>query len=118
MARWYASIDNDEIHLSVLVLGEIRKGIELVRQRDPRKAVALEHWLAAVREQFIGRIFPIDQAVADAWGRMNAPRPLSAIDGLLAATAKMNNLILATRNIADVKNTGARIVNPFDPQTW
>ena len=49
---------------------------------------------------------------------MNAPRPLSAIDGLLAATAKMNNLILATRNIADVKNTGARIVNPFDPQTW
>lgn len=61
---------------------------------------------------------PIDQVIADEWGRMNAPRTLSVIDGLLAATAKVHDLTLATRNIADVKDTGARVVNPFDPETW
>lgn len=69
-------------------------------------------------ERFSGRILPIDQVIADAWGQMNAARTLSVIDGLLAATAKVHDLTLATRNIADVKDVGARIVNPFDPQTW
>ena len=69
-------------------------------------------------ERFSGRILPIDQVIADEWGRMNATRTLSVIDGLLAATAKVHDLALATRNIADVKDTGARVVNPFDPQTW
>ena len=61
---------------------------------------------------------PINQVIADEWGRMNATRPLSVIDSLLAATAKVHDLTLATRNIADVKDTGARVVNPFDPETW
>ena len=56
--------------------------------------------------------------VADEWGRMNATRTVSVIDGLLAATAKVHDLTLATRNIVDVKDTGARVVNPFDPKTW
>jgi predicted nucleic acid-binding protein len=118
VARWYATIDDSELYLSVLVLGEIRKGIELVRPRDPAKATALEKWLFRACEAFEGRIYLIDQAVADEWGRMNAPVPVSTIDGMLAATAKVNELTLATRNIADVINTGARLVNPFDPTTW
>ncbi len=61
---------------------------------------------------------PVDQVIADEWGRMNATRTLSVIDSLLAATAKVHDLTLATRNIADVKDTGARVVNPFDPETW
>ena len=61
---------------------------------------------------------PIDQGIADEWGRMNATRTLPVIDGLLAATAKVHDLTLATRNIADVKETGARVVNPFDLETW
>jgi len=71
-----------------------------------------------VYERFSGRILPVDLVIADEWGRMNAARTLSVIDGLLAATAKVHDLTLATRNIADVKDVGARIVNPFDPQTW
>ncbi|MCY4390204.1 MAG: type II toxin-antitoxin system VapC family toxin [Desulfurellaceae bacterium] len=118
VTRWYAALTSDAIYLSVLVLGEIRKGIEQARPRDPDKALALEHWLQAVYERFSGRILPVDLVIADEWGRMNAARTLSVIDGLLAATAKVHDLTLATRNIADVKDVGARIVNPFDPQTW
>ena len=69
-------------------------------------------------ERFSGRILPVDQVIADEWGQMNATRTLSVIDSLLAATAKVHDLTLATRNIADVKDTGARVVNPFDPETW
>lgn len=113
VAHWWASIADDELFLSVLVLGEIRKGIELVRPRDPAKATALERWLNTVAAAFTGRILPVDQAIADEWGRMNAPHSLPTIDSLLAATAKVHDLTLATRNVVDVRNTGARIVNPF-----
>ena len=118
VARWYAAVDDEELYLSVLVLGEVRKGIELVRPRDLAKTTALEQWLQAVQSAFGERIYPVDQAVADEWGRMNAPVPVSVIDGLLAATAKVHGLTFATRNIADVRNTGAQLVNPFDPATW
>ena len=113
VARWYDSIDEADLHLSVLVLGEIRKGIELARRRDPAQAEALERWLAAVREAFQDRIFPVDEAVAEEWGRMNVPDPIPIIDGLLAATAKVNGLTLATRNVNDVSRSGARLLNPF-----
>jgi hypothetical protein len=113
VARWWASIADDELFLSVLVLGEIRKGIELVRPRDSAKALALEQWLGAVVTAFAGRILPVDQAIADEWGRMNAPRSRPTIDSLLAATAKVYDLTLATRNVADVQNAGARVLNPF-----
>jgi predicted nucleic acid-binding protein len=113
VARWWASIADDELFLSVLVLGEIRKGIELARPRDPLKAVALEQWLDTVTLAFAGRILPIDQVVADEWGRLNAPHARPTIDSLLAATAKVYDLTLVTRNVADVQNTGARILNPF-----
>jgi len=113
VARWWASITDDEIFLSVLVIGEIRKGIELARPRDPAKAAALEQWLDTVTTAFAGRILPIDQAIANEWGRMNAPHPRPTIDSLLAATAKVHDLTLVTRNVADMQHTGARIMNPF-----
>lgn len=113
VARWYASVKDGDLLLSVLVLGEIRKGIELARPRDPAKARALEDWLEAVRTEFGERVLEIDGAVADEWGRMNARRPIPVIDGLLAATAKIHQLTLATRNDADIAGLGVRIVNPF-----
>ena len=64
VARWYASLASEAIYLSVLVVGEIRKGIEQARPRDPGKALALEHWLQAVYERFSGRILPIDPMIA------------------------------------------------------
>jgi predicted nucleic acid-binding protein len=115
VASWYASIDDADIYLSVLVLGEIRGGIERARTKDPVKSAVLERWLATVQESFSDRILPVDQMVADAWGRMNAKRSVSTIDALLAATAKVHRMTLATRNASDVANLGADIFNPFVP---
>jgi predicted nucleic acid-binding protein len=97
------------------VLGEIRKGVELARRRDPRKAAALEAWLGDVISGFGDRVLPVDATVAEEWGRMNAIRPVPVIDALLAATAKANGLTLATRNGADVAGLGVEVLNPFEP---
>jgi len=115
VAAWYASIDDADIYLSVLVLGEIRKGVERARPNDPARARALETWLSTVRESFADRVLPVDQMIADEWGRMGAKRPVSTIDALLAATAKVHSLTLVTRNVADVADLGAHVLNPFEP---
>ena len=115
VARWYASIDDSAIYLSALVLGEIRKGLETARPRNPAKAAMLEHWLADVIEAFEGRIFPVDAAIADEWGRMSAIRTAPVVDGLLAATAKIHRLTLATRNTKDVAGLGCMTLDPFQP---
>lgn len=114
VAAWYAGIADTDLFLSVLVTGEIRKGIELARLRDGRRAAALERWLREVEGAFGGRILPIDARVADTWGTMCAIRPVPVIDGLLAATARTHELTLATRNASDVNGLGAAVLNPFD----
>ncbi|MPZ30459.1 MAG: PIN domain-containing protein [Rhodospirillales bacterium] len=113
VTKWYASIADDDLFLSTLVLGEIRKGVELARPRDSGKAAALERWLQEVEAAFAGRVLGIDNAVADQWGRMSAIRPIPVIDGLLAATALANGLTLVTRNDRDVAGLGAAVLNPF-----
>lgn len=113
VAAWYSSIKDTDLYLSALILGEIRKGIELARPRDPAKAEALQGWLDAVVEAFGDRVIPVDRIVSDAWGRMSATRPTPAIDGLLAATAKVHDLTLVTRNDADVAGLGVGVLNPF-----
>jgi predicted nucleic acid-binding protein len=115
VAAWYAAVPDEALYVSVLVLGEIRRGIERKRPQDARQASALEAWLAAVLRGFADRIVPVDRLVAEEWGRMGASRPVSVIDGLLAATAKVHALTLVTRNIVDVRGLGARVLNPFDP---
>ncbi|MCP5366776.1 MAG: type II toxin-antitoxin system VapC family toxin [Hyphomicrobiales bacterium] len=114
VAAWYDSLGDADLFLSVLVLGEIRRGVERIRRRDPAQARALEDWLAAVRAAFGDRVLPVDGAVAEEWGRMGAARPVSTVDGLLAATAKVHGLTLATRNTADVAGLGADVLNPFE----
>ncbi len=113
VSAWYASIEAEDIFLSALVLGEIRKGVERARPRDAAKAAALERWLRDVTAAFNGRVLGIDDSVADQWGRMGAIRPIPTIDGLLAATALIHRLTLVTRNEADVAGLGARVLNPF-----
>lgn len=113
VSAWYASIADEDLFLSTLVLGEIRKGIELARPRDAGKAEALERWLQEVVVAFGERILGIDHAVSDQWGRMTAIRPVPAIDGLLAATAATNGLTLVTRNDHHVVGLGATVFNPF-----
>lgn len=114
VASWYASIDDRAIYLSVLVLGEIRRGIERVMPRDPAQARSLENWLDQLTKSFAERIVPVDRPVADAWGRMNAVRPLPIIDALLAATAKVNGMTLVTRDSSDVAGLGVPVLNPFE----
>ena len=114
VATWWNGVSEDDLWLSSLVLGEIRKGVELARRRDPRRAEALEVWLTDVMSRFGNRVLPVDTAVAEQWGRMNAVRPLPVIDGLLAATAKANGLTLVTRNVVDVAELGVDVLNPFE----
>lgn len=110
---WFGGLADEEIYLSVLTIGEIRRGIENVRRRDPGSAAALDSWLARLGELHRDRILPIDRAIAEEWGRMNVPDPLPVVDGLLAATAKMAGLTFATRNVADVAGSGVELVDPF-----
>ncbi len=113
VAAWWQSIEDADVYLSVLVLGEIRKAIERARADDVARARALETWLSTLVRSFSERILPIDQTVADEWGRMSAKRSVSTIDALLAATAKVHGLTLATRNVADIADLGAKVINPF-----
>lgn len=113
VSAWYASIADEDLFLSTLVLGEIRKGVEVARSRDAAKAAGLERWLVEVEAAFAGRVLGIDNAVSDQWGRMSAIRPVPVIDGLLAATALTNGLTLVTRNDREVSGLGANVLNPF-----
>lgn len=115
VAAWWAGVAEVDLWLSALVVGEIRKGVELARRRDPRKAEVLETWLSDVLSGFGDRVLPVDATVAEEWGRMNAIRPVPVIDALLAATAKANDLTLVTRNEADVAGLGVEVLNPFQP---
>jgi predicted nucleic acid-binding protein len=110
---WYEAVDERELFLSVLVTGELRKGIELARHQDVPKANTLDRWLRGLESQFADRILPVTAEIADRWGRLCAVRPLPTIDGLLAATALIHDLTLVTRNVAQVRETGVRLLNPF-----
>jgi predicted nucleic acid-binding protein len=117
VVRWADETDESLLFLSVLTLGEIRKGIMAVGKKARRGR--LESWLASdLRSRFHGRILPVDEAVADCWGTIAAiaaarGRPVPVIDGLLAATAQHHNLTFVTRNDSDVAGTGVRVLNPW-----
>lgn len=111
--HWFQATAEDALFLSVLVLGEIRQGIEQKRRRDPQAAHHLEVWLEGLETTFGDRLLSVDAAVADAWGRLNALRPLPVADGLLAATALVHGLTLVTRNTNDFARTSVSLLNPF-----
>jgi predicted nucleic acid-binding protein len=115
VAVWFAPVPDDEMYLSVLVIGEIRRGIERLRSRDPQAAASLAGWLTQVITGHRDRILAVDHVVAEEWGRMTAVRPLSTVDSLLAATAKVHGLTLVTRNVTDIAATGVAYLNPFEP---
>lgn len=114
VSRWISRIDEDDLFLSVLVVGELRQGIERLRRRDQVAARKLDRWLAALTGSYAERILPVDLTVATLWGGLNVPNALPVIDGLLAATAITHDLTLVTRNTSDVKRSGVRLLNPFE----
>ncbi|MGA0594512.1 type II toxin-antitoxin system VapC family toxin [Enterovirga sp. CN4-39] len=113
VSGWWASVEDADLALSTLVVGELRKGVDLARRSDPAKAEALEIWLDKVQAAFSGTIIPIDLDAAREWGRMSAIRPVPVVDCLLAASAKARGLTLVTRNEAHVRDLGVEVLNPF-----
>jgi predicted nucleic acid-binding protein len=115
--KWRQSVALEDMFTSVLVIGEIRRGIEEKRARDPISTRVFEKWLDQLQSVHRNRILPVTVEICDVWGRLSVRSPLPHIDGLLAATAIFHNLTLVTRNITDVKRSGARCLDPFVPQT-
>ncbi len=114
VVEWIGQRPRQSLHLSVLTLGEIRKGIEAIKDRPRRQT--LVDWLEVdLPNYFLGRLLPIDQAVADRWGRLTAAagRPIPTIDGLLAATAAQHDLALVTRNVRDFAGLGVTVIDPW-----
>jgi toxin FitB len=111
---WLDSAPEAELYLSVLVIGEIRQGVERLRRRDAAQAEPYEAWLAALLRSFADRLVPVTADVCEEWGRLNVPDPLPVVDGLMAATARRRNWTLVTRNVKDLARTDVRLLNPFD----
>jgi predicted nucleic acid-binding protein len=105
---------NAPLYLSVITLGELRRGTELMRHRgDADQAARLEAWLTLLVEQYARNILPFDSDAAQVWGRLRVPDPQHALDKQIAAIALVNDLTIVTRNIGDFRDIGAKILNPF-----
>ena len=113
VTSWFGSVRASDLYLSVLVVGEIRSGIERLARRDRDQVAGYEKWLADLLELYGDRIVPVTAEVAETWGRLNVPDPLPVVDGLLAATALVHDWTLVTRNTSDVRRTGVRLLDPF-----
>jgi predicted nucleic acid-binding protein len=113
-ASWMRSVDPRNVHLSVITLGEVMRGIALKQKSDPRAAVHLEEWLRRIQLDHMDRILPITDRIAIEWGRLSAIRPRGDADGLIAATATVHDLILVTRNVRDFDDTGVSLLDPWN----
>jgi hypothetical protein len=113
VAEWLAAVSPERLHLSVLVVGELQHGAELLRTRDPRRSALLSEWIEDVKELYGERVLPVTIAVAEAWGRMRARGPLPTVDGLLAATALVHGLALVTRDTRTAERCGVPYVDPW-----
>lgn len=116
VVKWIDGIHSEKLYLSVITIGEIRKGVAGIQ--DLHRQEKISQWLEIeLPNYFEGRILNIDIKVADMWGQLqskNKAYVLPAIDGLIAATAQVNNLILVTRNKKDFVNTPLQIINPWE----
>jgi predicted nucleic acid-binding protein len=109
-----AIADRARLYLSAVTIGELRRGVELIRYRsDAAQANLLEAWLTSVLQDYREQILSFDADVAQVWGRLRVPHHEHAIDKQLAATALIYDLTLVTRNVADFAAIGLRLLNPF-----
>ena len=113
VVSWFAEVADDEIYVSVLTVGELRRGVDSIERRDAAAARVLNRWLRRLVDGFNERLLPVDKAVAEEWGRMNVAHSLPVVDSLLVATAKVHRLTLVTRNTKDVGRTDIHCLNPF-----
>ena len=107
--------NNTALYISVITIGELRRGIELISHRgDARQANQLEKWLILILNEYQDNILEIDEDVAQLWGKLRSPHHENALDKLIAATAIIHDLIVVTRNEKDFVKTGVKVLNPFD----
>ncbi len=105
---------NQEIYLSVISIGELRRGVELIRHRgDVEQAKVLENWLEGLLSDYSENILELDMVSAQLWGRLRVPHPENPIDKQIAAIALVHDLIVVTRNTKDFDGTGVTTFNPF-----
>lgn len=106
------NLNEVDLFISVLSLGELHKGVKMKQKNDPAIANQLHAWVNGIEMGFADRILPVDNAIAQLWGELSAERSLPVIDTLIAATALAKGLILVTRNAKDIKSTGVNFINP------
>lgn len=115
--QWFDDTEETDLFISVITMGEIRRGIEQIRRRnqmdDERRAARLEQALNALRNDYRGRFISISEEIAEEWGRMCAVYPNHPVDNLLSATARVHDMTLVTRNIRDVEIHNISCLNPF-----
>ncbi|MDO5104199.1 MAG: type II toxin-antitoxin system VapC family toxin [Lautropia sp.] len=110
-----AAREGSPIYLSAITVGELERGVRLIRHRgDHEQADLLMKWVMKIFHEYQDRILPVDREVALIWGAMRVPHPENSLDKLIAATAWLNGLTLVTRNIKDFSQTGIPLINPFE----
>jgi toxin FitB len=109
-----AAADDLPLYLAAVTIGELRRGIELIRHRgDARQANMLERWLDGLLAQYSENVLPFDADAAQLWGRLRVPHPENPLDKQIAATALLYDLVLVTRNVRHFEPTGVKLRDPF-----
>jgi predicted nucleic acid-binding protein len=114
---WAAGVADADLYLSALTIGEIRKGIEGLRLRDPSQADVFSRWLEQLHGRFATRILSISAQIAEEWGRLNVLRTLNTVDSLIAATARIHELTVVTRNLRDFQGCEVQLLDPWSHQS-
>lgn len=112
VVAWLERVDDESLHLSAVTLGELQAGVEMTRERDPKKAIEIEGWIDQVAQTW--NVLPLDGRVFRTWARLMHRRPDALLaDALIAATAIVHQLVVVTRNVQDFASLGIEVVDPF-----